>query len=157
MTREIKPSNIEKFLEMLVDNVARIEMYTARLAEDQINRSPQNEWSIAQIFAHLRACDDVWTSTIYQMLVADKPALLNIHPRDWAKRMQYEELEFAESFTLFQMKRYELFRLLTSLDFEDWQRGCVIDGRSHTVYSQIRRMALHEAQHCDDIETLSKA
>lgn len=156
MTREIKPSNIEKFLEMLVDNVARIDMYTAVLAEDQLNHSIQNEWSIVQIFAHLRACDDVWTSTIYQMLAVDNPDLLNIHPRDWGRRMRYEELEFAESFTLFQMKRYELFRVLTSLDFEDWQRACVINGRTHTIYSQIRRMALHEAEHCDQIEALSQ-
>lgn len=154
MTTEIKPSNIEKFLEMLVDNVARIEMVTSALDEERLAQAVNDEWSVAQIFAHLRSCDDVWTSSIYQMLVANNPELADMHPHAWAKRMRYDDLEFAESFTLFQMKRYELFRVLTSLDFEDWQRGCVINGRKHTVYSQIRRMALHEAKHCDDIEML---
>lgn len=154
MTTEIKPSNIEKFLEMLVDNVARIEMYTSELDEERLAQAVNEEWSVAQIFSHLRSCDDVWTNSIYQMLVADNPDLADTHPREWAQRMRYDDLEFAESFTLFQMKRYELFRVLTSLDFEDWQRGCVINGRTHTVYSQLRRMALHEAKHCDDIEIL---
>ncbi len=156
MTTEIKPSNIEKFLEMLVDNVARIEMDTAELDDEQLAQSKDGEWSVTEILAHLRACDDVWTMTIQQMLVIDNPELPEIHPQGWSKRMCYDQLEFDEMFTPFQLRRYELFRLLTSLEFEDWQRSCVINGRTHTIYSQVRRMALHEAQHCDDIELLCR-
>ena len=68
MTTEIKPSNIEKFLEMLVDNVARIEMDTAELDDEQLAQGKDGEWSATEILAHLRACDDVWTMTIQQML-----------------------------------------------------------------------------------------
>ena len=154
MTTEIKHSNIEMFLEMLVDNVARIETDTADLDEVRFDESINGEWSIVQIFAHLRACDAVWTNSIYQMLVTENPNLPDTHPNEWAQKVDFTQFDFAESFALFQLKRYELFRVLTSLDFEDWERSCVINGRSHTVFSQVRRMALHEARHCDDIEIL---
>lgn len=154
MTTEIKPGNIEKFLEMLVDNVARIEMDTAKLDDDQLAQGKDGEWSVAEILAHIRGCDDVWTTTIYQMLMVEKPELPEMDPRVWRDKMGYADLEFSESFVVFQLKRYELFRVLTRLDFEDWQRDCVIGGNTHTVYSQVRRMALHEARHCDDIEVL---
>ena len=38
----------------------------------------------------------------------------------------------------------------------DWSRGAMIKDRRHTVFSQARRMALHEVTHCEQIEGLVK-
>ena len=32
-----------------------------------------------------------------------------------------------------------------------------IEGRTHSVFSQARRMALHEAEHCEQLKTLFNA
>lgn len=47
------------------------------------------EWLIVAILAHLRACDDVWSCSIYAMLVQDNPLLAAIHPRQWVKVTPY--------------------------------------------------------------------
>ena len=45
-------------------------------------------------------------------------------------------------------------KILMKLSFEDWSRGAMIEGRIHTVFTQTRRIAKHETQHCEQIEEL---
>jgi hypothetical protein len=37
-----------------------------------------------EILAHLRACDDLWSHSIYAMLAQDNPALPLLDERRWA-------------------------------------------------------------------------
>jgi hypothetical protein len=40
------------------------------------------------------------------------------------------------------------------LDFADWSRDAEIKDRPHTVFNQARRLAMHEAAHCEQIEMM---
>jgi len=44
--------------------------------------------------------------------------------------------------------------VLKRLSVEDWSRAAIIKGREHTVFTQVRRMAMHENVHCEQIESL---
>jgi hypothetical protein len=68
----------------------------------------------------------------------------------------YAALEFHASFDVFSRQRAELLAKLANLLPEDWSRSAVIRGRTHTVFSETRRMALHEADHWAQIDRLHK-
>jgi hypothetical protein len=107
-----------------------------------------------EILAHLRACADVWGSTIESMLSNEAPSLPDIHPRMYIKQTPYPSLDFRDSLKAFSRQRQKLLRTLKSLRFDDWSRGPLIGNRRHTVFSQARRMAKHEMEHAARIELL---
>jgi hypothetical protein len=96
----------------------------------------------------------VWGDSIDAMLAENLPTLPHIHPRKWIKETNYLELAFHESFQAFIKQRQRLLRTLEKLSFEDWSRAATIAGRNHTVFTQARRMAKHEHEHCEQIESL---
>ena len=122
----------------------------ARLSE----RPGPKGWSAAEHLAHLRGCDLVWTETLYAMLAEPEPALPLFSPRDWAARLKFAQRPFAEVLAAFAARRVELLAVLTPLTLDQWQRGADLQGRRHTVFSQARRLALHEREHCDQVEGL---
>ena len=122
----------------------------ARLSE----RPGPKGWSAAEHLAHLRGCDLVWTETIFAMLAETEPALPLFSPRDWAARLKFAQQPYAAVLAAFAARRTELLAVLTPLTLDQWQRGADIQGRRHTVFSQARRLALHEREHCDQVEGL---
>jgi hypothetical protein len=44
---------------------------------------------------------------------------------------------------------------LQPLALKEWARSATIKERQHTVFSQARRLALHEEGHCGQIEELA--
>ena len=128
---------------------------TAGLAKSYLNQPlSDGEWSLKEILGHLRSCADVWSYSVYAMLVEPEPALPRLHPRQWNKIMKYELIDYQASLIAYQQQRLEFLAVLNRLDTRDWERGAEIDGRRHTVYSQIRRMAKHELNHLDQIRAL---
>ena len=127
--------------------------------DDARLRTPleEREWSLIQVLAHLRAAAEVWGDNIEQMLRLDQPVVTYIHPNKRMKAAGYAALEFHTSFEAFCRQRAELLGKLANLPPEDWSRSAVIRGRTHTVFSQTRRMALHEADHWEQIDRLCKA
>jgi hypothetical protein len=57
------------------------------------------------------------------------------------------ELDFDRSLDVFTLRREELLRVLRGLSEERWGKSAVIEGRTHSVFSQARRLALHELEH----------
>lgn len=146
---------IEKYLALLGENVVRIQACTAAFDEAQLTiSSHEGEWSTAEILGHLRACAEVWSNSIYAMLAQENPTLPDIHPRRWARARRYELLTFSDSFNAYRLDRQELLRILSELSDKDWSRTAEIGGRTHSVFSQVRRMAKHETEHCSHIEEL---
>lgn len=117
-------------------------------------KSDRKPWSANDILAHLRSCADVWGNSIEAMLAEDTPTLPDLHPRKWVKETNYLELPFHESFQAFVKQREKLLVTLRKLPFDDWSRAAMIGGRKHTVFTQARRMAKHEKEHCKQIENL---
>ena len=152
---KVTETEIEKALGLLAGTPHRIAAATGGLNGDQLKFRPDKKtWSANDILAHLRACADVWGETIEAMLREEEPALKHISPRTWMRQTDYSRLPFLDSFQSFVEQRQELLRTLTALEFAEWSRGATIRDRRHTVFSQARRLALHEVTHSEQIEAL---
>ncbi len=154
---EITPSEIEKILALLAENLRRIAAASEGMEDARLHWRPdEKSWSANDILAHLRACMDVWGKSVGRMLTEENGTQTHISPRSWIRKTNYLALGFRESLQEFAQQRTDFLHLLESLAFADWSRSAVIQGRQHTVFSQARRMALHESEHCEQIETILK-
>lgn len=149
------PAEIDSCLTLLAQTPERIAAGTTNRAESELTRSPDRKnWSALQILAHLRTCDAVWSETIYAMLLLDEPTLPLLHPRALTRLRQFTTLPFADSLQVFTWQRQELLAVLRPLPLPAWQRAALIGNHRHSVFSQARRIALHESQHCAQIEAM---
>jgi hypothetical protein len=152
----ITPAEIQKVIDLLAETPRRITTATADLPHEKMHLRPApDEWSVNEVVAHLRCCVDVWGKTIDAMLTEDNPTLRHISPRGWIKKTNYLDLPFQTSFEAFVTQRTALLDTLKNLPFEKWSRSAIIK-RPYTVFSQLRRMALHESEHCNQIEAILK-
>jgi len=142
-------------LQMLVETPRRIAATTETMtAEQLVHRPDAKTWSANDILAHLRACADVWGETIEAMLRQDEPTLKYLSPRTYIRKSDYPELPFQDSFQAFVEQRDDLLQTLVGLEFAGWSRGAMIKDRRHTVFTQARRLALHEAAHIEQLKAL---
>lgn len=154
--KDVTEAGIAHLLNLAAATSRRLTAVTMGLSEGQLSQSlTSGEWSVLEILNHLRACEEVWMHSVMAMLAHDTPNLKEIHPREWIKQHNpYTSLSFSNSLRQFVLQREALLIVLKSLSIVDWERGARIDGKVHTVYSQVRRMVLHEEQHCNDIEAV---
>lgn len=155
------PAAVQTFLETLAATPRCIDLASTGLENARLHFKPdQKVWSANDILAHLRACADVWSKSISAMLDQDHPTLRYVSPRTWIRKTDYPNLEFRVSLLAFTAQREELLKRLEPLPFEGWSRGASFTattlGRTETVFSYARRMALHESDHCVQIEALLK-
>jgi hypothetical protein len=156
MARSVPTSaEIQRHQQVLEDTPRRLSEM-ARGRTDQALAIPPGPkaWSPVEILAHLRACSDLWTHSIYAMLAERSPALALLDERRWARTARYADAGFRRSLMAFTLERESLSVVLAGLGENDWGRDGTIGGRRHTVFSQCRRMALHEAEHLGQIEKL---
>jgi hypothetical protein len=148
-------TEIATFLSLLEETPRLLAKLTKSIDEARLQRRTEKEsWSVNDILAHLRACADVWGDSIDAMLAKEHPTVPYRHPRQWIKKTDYPQLPFHESLQAFTAQRKRLLKILKRLSFEDWSRAATIKGREHTVFTQVRRMAIHENVHCEQIESL---
>lgn len=149
------PKEIQNYLRLLEETPQRISIVTCGVDESRLQfKADKKSWSVNDILAHLRSCSDLWSHSIYAMLAENEPVFSDISERKWAKVTRYAELPFAESFQAFSLQRENLLHVLRVLPFESWERSALINERKPTVFSQARRMARHETEHCQQIEEL---
>ena len=152
------PRVIQTHLAQLIDTPACLAAAVAGLDEARLRLPPApRQWSAIEILAHLRSCADLWGYSIYAMLTEDKPTLPLLDPRRWARALRYTHLEFAPAFQVFNLQRRELLNVLNSIPSDAWNRTADIGGRAHSIFSQTRRLALHEVEHCVQFEALFTA
>jgi hypothetical protein len=152
---KVTSREIENYLKILEESPRLIASMIRDIDEARLkDKSGKEIWSVNDILAHLRSCADVWGNSIAAMLAEDIPMLPDIHPRKWIKGTNYLQLPFHESFQAFREQRERLLITLNGLAFEAWSRAAMIGGREHTVFTQARRMAKHEQEHCEQIESL---
>ncbi|HEX2698161.1 MAG TPA: DinB family protein [Anaerolineales bacterium] len=150
-------AEIEKSLTTLTKTPRRLAELSAGLDEAHLRFAPDKKsWSVSDNLAHLRACADVWAFSIYAMLAENEPVFSDINERKWAKAARYIDVPFKESLQVYSLQRENLIRVLKALPFESWERSAIIFERKHTVFTQTRRMALHEQEHWEQIEKLLK-
>ena len=126
-----------------------------QLREEQLRARPgPKEWSLVEHLAHLHACAEIWSDDIERMLAHDTPMFEKPHPNTVMTRHQTPP--FVETTRAFTDLRERLIARLQTLAPDQWQRSAIINGRRHTVFTQTRRMALHEAAHTEQIREARK-
>lgn len=149
------PAEIEKYLTTLGETPRLIAKATKDFDDRLLQaKADKKSWSANDILAHLRSCADLWIHSIYAMLTENEPVLPDINERKWAKVTGYANLPFTESLQAFSLQRENFLRILKALPFEAWEKSAIIFERKHTVFTQVRRLAKHEGEHCEQIEHL---
>ena len=160
MPKKVNQAQIESSLYTLRETPLRLLAWTAGMDETRLQAAPEpNEWSMAEILAHVRAGAEVWSYSVYAMLTLDSPQLAHVHPRDWMKTLGYAKLSFADNFRAFEVERQNLLRVLERLSWADWERPATFIGKvnSTTIFGETFRMALHEADHWNQFEKTAAA
>lgn len=124
-------------------------------ADEKALREPPDEgaWSARDLLSHLLACQDVWSYSIYAMLLKEGAELPGFHPNAWMRLMDYQALLFQDIYAAFRMRRMDFLRILENRQEQDWMRSAVIGGRELTAFHQLRRMATHEQGHWEQIRS----
>ena len=119
MTNKYLP--IDKILTILKETPPRLANLTGGLAPAQLHTAPSaGEWSVNEVLAHLRACNEVWGGYyIMTILAHDNPTIKAMNPRTWIKNTDYLEQEFQPSLRAFTQQRKKLLAVLEPLPPKD--------------------------------------
>lgn len=152
---QITQESIHQAMNILQNTPVEIERLIQGYDEGILQSRPEPEtWSPVEILAHLHACATIWGDSINKMVHQNSPFIDDTHPRKWARFSEFSALPFHESLQIFGMERNKLLALLTNLTLIDWARIGWIKQRKHSIFSQVRRMALHELDHLDQLKEM---
>lgn len=158
LSTTISSLSTKKVINLLNGNLVAIKNITEGIEPAFLEtRKEQNSWSAVEILAHLHACATIWGDTIDEILKIDSPMIDYLHPGEWHDLSNFSNMSFTQSYEIYIQKRSKLLSRLVSLHLDEWGRIGVIKGKKHTVYSQARRMALHEFSHLEQISTSFKS
>src|SRR5574340_244034 len=105
------PAEIGKVLALLQETPGRLEAMAAKHSAAALAAQPDaKSWSAQEILAHLRACADLWTHSIYAMLAEKTPELPDLDERKWVRAAAYAEVPFKEALVVFKLQRGNLVR-----------------------------------------------
>jgi hypothetical protein len=156
LSTAINTKNIERVQAQLAANLAHLCAQYEGLTDDQAAWRPdKGEWSLLELLAHLRSSADLNQFRIFAMLAVNQPALPAIHPRlEWQLIVPYARLSLHKSLAACRLQREELLITLAALDEAGWSRAGTWDGRRYSIYQVARSMALHEAEHFEQMGRL---
>jgi hypothetical protein len=151
--------SIDQIVAILDSTPRRLSELTLGLAPEELHRPPApGAWSANEVLAHLRACADVWGSSMRRIIVENSPTIRAINPRAWIERTDYRELPFQTSLDAFTAQRVELLALLGPLPDSAWQRSATATGAGaqieRTVHAFGHRFAHHEGIHVNQIANI---
>jgi hypothetical protein len=150
--------SIDKILSILKETPPHLAKLTAGVASAQLqNALTVGEWSVNEVLAHLRACNEVWGGYyIMTILTQDHPTIKAINPRTWIKNTDYLEQEFQSSLRAFTRQRKKLLAVLEPLPPKYWTRTNTLIGAGkplqQTLLSHADGLARHERAHLKQIE-----
>lgn len=141
-----------EFLTTLVGGPEKISGILDSLNADELKTQwIPGEWSAVEVLAHLRCCADVWEGCMRRIQAEDHPRIKAVNPKLYIRSVNYESLEFAESFAAFKAQRERLLAWLQSLPTEDWLRGATVYGAgkplARTLLFYAGWLARHERTH----------
>lgn len=127
---------------------------TAQLREPEM----PGKWSIGQILQHLADAEIVWAWRLRLVLAQDRPQLTGYDQNSWARRLEYERADPAESLELFTVLRRANMRLLDRASAEDLKRVGLHSERGEESLEHLRRLyAGHDLLHLNQIARVREA
>jgi len=152
---EQTPDTINRVLDLLRQAPDRLEGLCAGLSDDAPARPHgPGQRSVAEIVAHLINAESRSNEAIVLALALSGPQLPALHAeRHYGALMRHDRMPLADNLAYFRYRRAVLMRLLESLKEKQWARVIREEGkqRQESVYWRARAMALHEAEHLDEI------
>lgn len=116
-----------------------------------------NGWPAAQLFAHIRASDDVLAYRCYLILSQDRPLYHDIDERTWEAAVRYADLPFDVSMQAFALRRAELVQMLRRVSAIDWQHaGHHAQRGAQTLWTVASYLSEHEEEHVAQIASLAR-
>jgi len=141
-----------------------MQSYTPRLIAQLIagisvealrQRSVPDKWSVVEIIAHL-AEDELVSSWRYRQMIENSECALSGFDQDeWARLGDYVSWKPADALQLFWLLREANVRMLSRLNFEEWERlGWHAERGVTTVRSLMLHIAAHDIIHLDQIRAI---
>ena len=132
-----------------------------RIVRDLLARStsppPPGEWSVPEIFGHVRAADTIWSHRILLALVHDGVAMPDVDERQLQLVQATGALDDVKMVTAWALGREALVALLQVLPDEGWTRTCTHQRSGViTVLDCVRAMAEHEREHLAQMRTTAR-
>jgi len=125
------------------------------LTDEQL-RAPlaPEEWSPADVLAHLRAADDIQSIRVYMILARDEPPLPAFDERVWAEVAGYLTLHPRASLDIYFRRRVELAHMLRGTAPANFNRAGIHEtlGRL-TLQALLENLASHDEEHVVQLET----
>lgn len=149
----VAPLPIDDIMAILPATVPRLTELTADLTIDQLHRPPESDgWSVNDVLAHLRACNDVLGGAARRIIEEDHPEWRAMSPRTWQRKSGYHDWSFPEAFVAFGRQRAELLDVLLPLPAEAWDRTATVTVPPKAVYERSVHyycdwLASHERAH----------
>lgn len=136
-------------LDTLQDTPTWLRAGLARVTTAQASvRLQPDEWSLSDIFAHLRASDAILAPRIYHVLIRDEPPLIGFDERLWALVVARASVPLKTLLDAFTARRAELIGVLRTLDETSWDRCGMHEIRGRMSLRVITSdLAEHELQH----------
>lgn len=147
-------AEIDELIGRLESAPGRFAEVLARLEDaDSVTMAPDGEWSPSEVFAHLRAANDILEPRMYQILVRDATPLIGFDEREWLRVARYGSQRVTDLLHTMMLKRKELVHALRGLAPEDWERTGTHEVRGPMSVLEIaRQIADHEDEHIAQIK-----
>jgi hypothetical protein len=145
----------QEIIEALAETPGWLRAGLVSLPEDVAWEAPAaDEWSPAQVIAHLRASDAILAARVFQLLTRANTPLAGFDERAWAEVAARAHLPLATQLTAFEAQRAELVSVLRTLTAAEWE----IPGQHETRGTLTLRviatdLAEHEREHRPQLET----
>lgn len=114
-----------------------------------------DEWSAADLLAHVRASDAVLSPRVFQLLIRPSAPLAGFDERRWALVAGRANVPISGQLTAFQLHREELVGVLRTLTPNEWQLTGAHETRGALSIRDIAtELASHELEHRAQLEDI---
>lgn len=118
---------------------------------------PPGEWSVEEIFGHIRAADTIWSNRILLALVHDGVAVPDVDERRLQDVQASAGLSVEHDTAAWTIAREELVGVLRALPGDAWLRTCVhATAGTISVLDCVRNMVEHELEHLDQLRATAQ-
>jgi hypothetical protein len=158
MSSTAEIAETDALLRTLSSAPQRLSKLTSGWAQRRLRTAlASGEWSAAQLFAHIRASDDVLAHRCYMILAHDRPRYHDLDERRWEEVVRYADLDFARSLQSFGLRRAELAHMLNRATPGDWQRNGIHEQRGEqSLWTVATYLSAHEEEHIAQMQALAR-
>lgn len=129
------------------------------LSKKQMRRRPgPDQWSIAEILAHLSDAEVVGSWRL-RLILGNSGLPIQAYDQEvWAKTFKYADRDPKESLKVFRVLRENNLELLKSVPAELWENhGMHAERGKETIARVVEMFAGHDLNHLQQVEKIAKA